>query len=115
MNQQAMVNQQAILMAGSQKSGPMAGGDMYCEEGSRAPSEPVRGGPPCMPGRPRPAPVNTGALLLGVVEGARALVVAGVTTVAGIPLVGADKGWIGEIEAEVGEVAEGDESVPEVV
>ena len=58
------------------------------------------GGPPCMPGKPRPALVNGGGLLgLAPALGDNCEVVDGVRTLAGSPLVGADKGWMGEMAA----------------
>jgi hypothetical protein len=69
---------------------------MYCELGSLAPSGLLRAGPPGMPGSPRPAPPN-GVGWLCRLPGASWLVVEGVTTFAGSPLVGAADGWIGEI------------------
>jgi hypothetical protein len=51
------------------------------------------GGPPCMPGKPRPALVNGGGLLgLAPALGDNCEVVDGVRTLAGSPLVGADEG-----------------------
>jgi len=49
-----------------------------------------------MPGSPRPALVKGAELTPGF--GANCEVVAGVKTLAGSPLVGADDGWIGEME-----------------
>lgn len=62
---------------------------MVGARGSRAPSGLVRGGPPGMPGKPRPAPRKFGA---------KRLVVAGVMILAEIPLeAGAPTGGTGEI------------------
>ena len=69
---------------------------MYWLLGSLAPRVPFNGGPPGMPGRPRPAPPNRAAPPVPPPDESW-LVVAGVTTLAGRPLVGADDGWIGEI------------------
>jgi hypothetical protein len=76
--------QQGKSTTGSQKSGPTVGG-----RGSRAPRELLRGGPPGIPGKPRPAPRKFGA---------KRLVVAGVIILAEIPLpAGAPADGAGEI------------------
>jgi hypothetical protein len=68
----------------------MVGGLIYDLEGSWAPSGPFTGGPPCMPGSPRPALVTGAELTPGL--GANWGVVEGVMTLAGSPLVGAEDG-----------------------
>jgi len=45
-------------MAGSQNSGPIVRGRINLEEGSWAPGAEDKGGPPGMPGSPRPAVPN---------------------------------------------------------
>lgn len=76
--------QQGKSTTGSQKSGPTVGG-----RESRAPTGLVRGGPPGIPGKPRPALRNFGA---------KRLVVLGVIILAEIPLpAGAPAGGTGEI------------------
>lgn len=87
-------------MAGSQKSGPTVGGRMNRAEGSRAPNGVLRGDPPCIPGKPRPT-VVTRVLLRDCTLGAKRLVVTGVMILAEIPLVGAERGSMGEITAGV--------------
>ena len=53
--------QQERSTAGSQNSGPTVGGLMYRAAASLAPGALFKGGPPGIPGKPRPAPLNTGA------------------------------------------------------
>lgn len=84
--------QHARSTAGSQKSGPTVGGLMYCAAGSLAPSGLFKVGPPGIPGKPRPAPENTGALPGAPAPGSSRLVVVGVMMFAGSPRVGADTG-----------------------
>ena len=83
-----------MFRAGSQNNGPREGGCIYRLDGSCAPVGPFRGGPPCIPGKPRPALVNGGGLLFKRAPefGANWEVVEGVKTLAGNPLVGADEG-----------------------
>ena len=45
-------------MAGSQNNGGINGGRMYRPEGSWYPIDPLIGGPPGIPGSPRPAEPN---------------------------------------------------------
>ena len=70
---------------------------MYWLLGSLAPSVPFSGGPPGIPGRPRPAPPKNAAPPVVALPDESRLVVAGVITLAGRPLVGAEDGWVGEI------------------
>ena len=85
--------QHELSTAGSQKSEPTVGA-----RGSRAPKGLVRGGPPGIPGKPRPALRKPFAFSGRSGLGARRLVVAGVMILAEIPLeAGAPTGGIGEI------------------
>lgn len=85
--------QQGKSTTGSQKSGPTVGA-----RGSRAPSGLVRGGPPGIPGKPRPALRKPLAFSGRSGLGAKRLVVLGVITLAEIPLeAGAPTGGTGEI------------------
>ena len=76
----------------------MFGGRIKELEGSWAPIGAFTGGPPCIPGSPRPALVKGAGAARTPGFGASCEVLEGVKTFAGSPLVGADDGWIGEME-----------------
>lgn len=81
-------DQHAILIDGSQNNGPTTGGCIYLAEGSCAPIDAFKGGPPGMPGSPWPSMAKD-VPVLELVELRLSLeVVSGVVTVTGISMKG---------------------------